>query len=76
VLIATASGLSIAIPAFGLFYFLRGRSTVALHHIQDLVRELFRKMPYDHMTGLHISGEELFAAAPNWTSSQEQAQSS
>ncbi len=68
VLVATASGLSIAIPAFGMFYFLRSRSTQAMHHIQDLVRDLFRKMPYEHMSGLHISGEELFAAVPNWVS--------
>ncbi|MEK0444736.1 MAG: hypothetical protein RLZZ399_57 [Verrucomicrobiota bacterium] len=66
VLVATASGLLIAIPAFGMFYFLRSRSTQAMHHIQNLVQELFRKMPYEHMSGLHISGEELFAATPNW----------
>nr|MBA2436373.1 MotA/TolQ/ExbB proton channel family protein [Chthoniobacterales bacterium] len=35
VLVATASGLVIAIPAFGAFYFLRNRATDALHHIQD-----------------------------------------
>jgi biopolymer transport protein ExbB len=68
VLVATASGLLIAIPAFGMFYFLRGRSTEGIHQIQDLVRALFRKMPYEHMAGLHISGEELFAATPNWMS--------
>lgn len=70
VLVATASGLSIAIPAFGMFYFLRSRSTQSIHHVQDLVRDLFRKMPYEHMSGLHISGEELFAAVPNWVSAQ------
>ena len=66
VLVATASGLFIAIPAFGMFYLLRSRSTQSMHHIQNLMQELFRKMPYEHMTGLHISGEELFAATPNW----------
>lgn len=69
VLVATASGLLIAIPAFGMFYFLRSRSASAMHHIQDIVLELFRKMPYEHMSGLHISGEELFAALPNWVQS-------
>lgn len=72
VLVATASGLLIAIPAFGMFYFLRGRSTEAMHHIQDLIQEMFRKMPYDHMAGLHISGEELFAAMPNWIAAHGQ----
>jgi biopolymer transport protein ExbB len=46
VLVATASGLVIAIPAFGAFYFLRNRATGSLHHIQDIVNSLFRKMPY------------------------------
>ncbi|MEY2600312.1 MAG: hypothetical protein RLZZ244_2565 [Verrucomicrobiota bacterium] len=70
VLIATASGLLIAIPAFGMFYFLRSRSNESMHHIQDVVADLFRKMPYEHMSGLHISGEELFAATPNWVEAE------
>lgn len=70
VLVATASGLLIAIPAFGMFYLLRSRSAAAMHHIQDLMQELFRKMPYEHLCGLHISGEELFAAIPNWVETE------
>jgi len=66
VLVATASGLVIAIPAFGMFYFLRSRSTTAMHHIQDILSQLFRKMPYEALEGVHISGEELYAATPNW----------
>ncbi len=73
VLVATASGLFIAIPAFGMFYLLRSRATQSIHHIQNLMQELFRKMPYEHMVGLHISGEELFAATPNWLYSPAQA---
>ena len=73
VLVATASGLFIAIPAFGMFYLLRSRSTRAMHHIQNLVAEIFRKMPYEHMVGLHISGEELYAATPNWVDTSEGA---
>ncbi|MEP6955438.1 MAG: MotA/TolQ/ExbB proton channel family protein, partial [Chthoniobacterales bacterium] len=34
VLVATASGLVIAIPAFGAFYFLRNRSMSSVHHVQ------------------------------------------
>lgn len=66
VLVATASGLVIAIPAFGAFYFLRNRAMSAIHHIQDIVNELFRKMPYESLTGVHIGDEELYAAIPNW----------
>jgi hypothetical protein len=28
-------------------------------------------MPYEHMVGLHISGEELYAATPNWVETIE-----
>jgi biopolymer transport protein ExbB len=66
VLVATASGLVIAIPAFGMFYFLRSRSTSAMHHIQDIINQLFRKMPYETLEGVHISGEEIYATIPNW----------
>lgn len=66
VLVATASGLIIAIPAFGAFYFLRNRATDSLHRIQDIVNSLFRKMPYESLAGVHLGDDELFAATPNW----------
>ncbi|MGI8955817.1 MAG: MotA/TolQ/ExbB proton channel family protein [Chthoniobacterales bacterium] len=69
VLVATASGLVIAIPAFGAFYFLRNRATDSLHHIQDIVNSLFRKMPYESLAGVHLGDDELFAATPNWLAS-------
>ena len=66
VLVATASGLFIAIPAFMSFYFLRNRAISALHHIQDIANSLFRKMPYDTLAGVHIGDDEIYAAVPNW----------
>lgn len=66
VLVATASGLIIAIPAFMAFYFLRNRATASLHHIQDVINRLFRKMPYESLAGVHLGEEELYAAIPNW----------
>ncbi len=66
VLVATASGLFIAIPAFMAFYFLRNRATAAMHHIQDIVASLFRKMPYDSLAGVHIGDEIIYAATPSW----------
>lgn len=66
VLTATASGLFIAIPAFGSFYFLRARAAKALHDIQDTMSALFRKMPYEQLAGAHIGDDELYAATPNW----------
>ncbi len=66
VLVATASGLIIAIPAFGAFYFLRNRAGASLHKIQDIVNSLFRKMPYESLAGVHLGDDELYAAIPNW----------
>jgi len=66
VLVATASGLFIAIPAFGAFYFLRNRAAAAVHHIQDIINSLFRKMPYESLAGIQLGDEELYAAIPNW----------
>lgn len=73
VLVATASGLFIAIPAFGAFYFLRNRAAAAIHDIQDTVARLFRKMPYESLTDVHIGDEELYAAMPNWLEQGEEA---
>ena len=66
VLVATASGLFIAIPAFGSYYFLRARAARVLHDIQDTMNALFRKMPYEQLAGAHIGDDELYAATPNW----------
>jgi biopolymer transport protein ExbB len=66
VLVATASGLFIAIPAFGAFYFLRNRAGASIHYVQDVINSLFRKMPYESLAGVHLGDEELYAAIPNW----------
>ncbi len=66
VLVATAAGLVIAIPAFIGFYFLRNRATASLHHVQGVINRLFRKMPYESLHGVHLGDEELYAAIPNW----------
>lgn len=66
VLIATASGLFIAVPAFMFFYFLRNRLQSAMTGLQDVVGALFRKMPYGHLKDAHVGEEEFYAAIPNW----------
>ncbi len=71
VLIATASGLFIAIPAFGFFYYLRNRAAGGLHAIEDTVNSLFRKMPYEMLRNVHIGDDEIFAAPPNWIEAQQ-----
>ncbi len=74
VLIATASGLLIAIPAFFGFYWLKNRSAKLVHDLQDSVGGVFKKMPYEHMAGAHLGDEELYAALPNWVQAQPQAE--
>ncbi len=66
VLVATASGLFVAIPAFVGFYYLRNRSSAALHVVQDSINQLYRKMPWASLANVHIGDDELYAAQPNW----------
>lgn len=66
VLVATASGLFIAIPAFMFFYILRNRLAIKMHDLEDQVISLFRNMPYEHFHGLEIGEEITYAAVPNW----------
>lgn len=73
VLIATASGLFIAVPAFMFFYFLRNRLQVGVSGLQDIVQALFRKMPYAHLKDAHVGEEEFYAAVPNWVAGGEAA---
>jgi biopolymer transport protein ExbB len=75
VLVATASGLLIAIPAFFAFYWLRNRSAQIVHKLQEAVGILFRKMPYEQLAGAHLGDEELYAATPNWVQAQAQGYS-
>jgi biopolymer transport protein ExbB len=74
VLVATASGLMIAIPAFGAFYFLRNRAAGTMHHIQDVIADLFRLMPYNALAGVHLGDKKLYAALPNWLAEQAPAE--
>lgn len=66
VLIATASGLFIAIPAFMFFYVLRNKLQASMHLLQEEVQALFRKMPWSHLKDCHVGEEEFYAAVPNW----------
>ncbi|MDR2429321.1 MAG: MotA/TolQ/ExbB proton channel family protein [Puniceicoccales bacterium] len=71
VLVATASGLFVAIPAFILYYVLRNRITVILHDIQEAAAGLFRKMPYESFTDYQLGDDEIYAAPPNWIATED-----
>lgn len=73
VLVATASGIAVSIPAFFFFYLLRNRIATVIHDLQEVVTGLFRKMPYEKFEGYQIGDEEIYASMPNWLAGEEEA---
>jgi biopolymer transport protein ExbB len=71
VLIATASGLFVAIPAFMGFYFLRNKLQAAVHQLQEKAELLFRHAPYDYLKDVDVGQEATYAALPNWVVTEE-----
>jgi biopolymer transport protein ExbB len=60
VLLATASGLFIAIPAFVAYYVFRNMTQASIVHADDIVNTLVGDIPYDELAGVHVG--ENFAA--------------
>lgn len=52
VLMATASGLFIAIPAFIAYYIFRNRAQMVIVHADDKVNQLIADIPYEHLPGV------------------------
>jgi len=69
VLVATASGLFIAIPAFISYYLLANRINKGIHDITEIATSLFRAFPYDEVAGRKVGDEEIYAAKPDWNAS-------
>jgi biopolymer transport protein ExbB len=63
VLLATASGLFIAIPAFVAYYIFRNVSQMVIVHADDVVNTLLVDVPYDELAGVQI-GENFSAGVP------------
>ncbi len=61
VLLATAAGLFIAIPAFVAYYIFRNISQASIVFADDIVNTLVSDIPYEELAGMHIG--ETFAAA-------------
>jgi biopolymer transport protein ExbB len=61
VLLATASGLFIAIPAFVAYYIFRNMSQASIVYADDIVNTLVTDIPYDELAGMQVG--ESFAAA-------------
>ena len=62
VLMATASGLFIAIPAFIFYYYFRNRSTIVLVNADDKLNYLVEDIPFEELSGIKI-GENFDAGA-------------
>lgn len=62
VLMATASGLFIAIPAFIFYYYFRNRATIVLVNADDKLNRLVEDIPFDEISGIRI-GENFEAGA-------------
>jgi biopolymer transport protein ExbB len=60
VLLATAAGLFIAIPAFVAYYVFRNISQMCIVHADDVVNTLLGDVPYDELAGVQIG--ETFSA--------------
>jgi len=54
VLIATMSGLVVAVPAFVFFYVLRARAQSAILHAESQVYRLLDEIPYEQLSGVRI----------------------
>ncbi len=67
VLVATMSGLVVAVPAFIAFYYLRARSQSAILHAESEVYRLLDDIPYEQVAGVKIG--ENFSAEPIGTKS-------
>jgi biopolymer transport protein ExbB len=63
VLLATASGLFIAIPAFVAYYIFRNVSQMVIVHADDVVNTLLVDIPYDELAGVQI-GENFSTGVP------------
>jgi biopolymer transport protein ExbB len=60
VLIATATGLLVAIPAFFMYYFFRNHLQRIITLAEDVIHQLMADVKYDELQGLRI-GEEMEA---------------
>ena len=71
VLVATAAGLLVAIPAFMAFYFLRNKLQGSIHQLHETCERLFRNAPYEYLQNTDVGQEETYAALPNWVDAPE-----
>jgi len=64
VLVATATGLFVAIPGFATYYFFRNRIQAVSSFTEEVINNLFRGMPYAYLAGMNIGDDPVYAAIP------------
>jgi biopolymer transport protein ExbB len=64
VLVATATGLFVAIPGFASYYFFRNRIQAVSSYTEEVINNLFRGMPYAYLAGMNIGDDPVYAAIP------------
>jgi biopolymer transport protein ExbB len=64
VLVATATGLFVAIPGFASYYFFRNRIHAVSSYTEEVINNLFRGMPYAYLAGMNIGDDPVYAAIP------------
>ena len=57
VLVATATGLFVAIPGFASYYFFRNRIQAVSSYTEEVINNLFRGMPYAYLAGMNIGDD-------------------
>ena len=65
VLVATAGGLVVAIPAFTFYYVLRNRINVAFRLLQSEVGVLFDLLPYDRLSNIQLDRKSFVPGGPD-----------
>lgn len=63
-LVATASGLFVAIPGFASYYIFRNRIHAVSSYVEEIINSLFRSMPYEYIVGISIGDDPVYAAIP------------
>lgn len=62
VLLATATGLFLGIPAFVFYYYFRNRAQMCIVQTEDIISRMVENIPFDELQGIHI-GESFSADA-------------
>lgn len=64
VLVCTAGGLVVAIPAFMAYYFMRNRINSGFRQVQSEIYAIFHHLPYEHLRGVRLEADAFIAALP------------